>query len=114
MTGRIKKILKKLACVYISILLMTVSAKATLVDSNSIVEDGIEYYIQTDKAVYDLGGNVEILYRVTNVSTDPIDIGMVLRGPWVDFFVTADDNTDIWQYVRIPPMWLGNASPGAG
>jgi hypothetical protein len=42
-------------------------AKANLVNSNSIIQDGIEYYIQTDKFVYDLGENVEILYRVTNL-----------------------------------------------
>ncbi|MCX5637494.1 MAG: hypothetical protein NTX52_07355 [Planctomycetota bacterium] len=33
-------------------------AKATLVNSNSIIEDGIEYYIQTDKSVYELGEGV--------------------------------------------------------
>jgi hypothetical protein len=42
-------------------------AGATLVNSNSIVQDDIEYYIQTNKAVYDLGENVEMLYRVTNL-----------------------------------------------
>ena len=42
-------------------------ANATLIDSNSIVQDGIEYYIRTDKFVYGLGQDVEMLYRVTNL-----------------------------------------------
>jgi hypothetical protein len=70
MMGETKKILKKLVCVYISILFMTVNAKAILVDSNSIVRDGIEYYIQTNKSIYDLGEDVEILYRITNLTEE--------------------------------------------
>ena len=31
-----------------------------------MVQDGIEYYIETNKPVYDLGEDVEILYRITN------------------------------------------------
>jgi len=34
------------------------------VNSNSITQNNIEYYMQTDKSVYDLGENVEMLYRV--------------------------------------------------
>ncbi len=45
-------------------------AMATTVNSNSIIEDGIEYYIQTDKSVYNLGENIEILYRVTNLRSE--------------------------------------------
>jgi len=50
-------------------------ARATLVDSNSIIQDGIEYYIQTDKAVYDLGEEVEMLYRVTNLRDESVTFG---------------------------------------
>jgi hypothetical protein len=53
----------------------TVPAKATLVDSNSIIQDGIEYYIQTDKSVYKLGENVEMLFRVTNLRDETVLIG---------------------------------------
>ena len=45
-------------------------AKANLVNSNSIIEDNIEYYMQTDKAVYDLGENIQMLYRVTNLTDE--------------------------------------------
>lgn len=96
MVGRTKKNLKKLVCAGIVTLALAGCARATLVNSNSVVEDGVEYYIQTDKSVYDLGENVQILYRVTNVSENPVDIGMVGAGDcWCDFFVTDEDNTDI-------------------
>ena len=80
-------------------------ARATLVNPNSIIQDGIEYYFQTDKSVYDLGENVEILYRVTNVTENPIYIGMVLNCEygWCNFIITDDDNTDIWQHLRVIP-----------
>jgi len=70
MGGEAKKKLKKLICTVIVILALAgmEEAKANLVDSNSIVEDGIEYYIQANKSVYDLGEDVEILYRITNLT----------------------------------------------
>jgi predicted outer membrane repeat protein len=76
----------------------------TPINSDSVVKEGIEYYIRTDKSIYHLGENVEILYRVTNLTENPVDIGKVLRGPWCGFMITDENNTDIWQYVRcIPP-----------
>ena len=75
------------------------------VNSNSVVKDGIKYYIQTDKFVYHLGENVEILYRVTNVSENPIQIAGILNCAyaWTHFFITDSNNTDIWQYLRVIP-----------
>ena len=112
MIGKAKKSLKKVICAGISILFMTASAKATLVNSNSIVQDGIEYYIQTDKAVYNLGDNVEILYRVTNLTENPISLG---EGPWwPDCYCSiVKDNVDneVWLWPRelptMPPMNFG-------
>ena len=50
------------------ILVLGIAHFATaLINSNSIIGDGIEYYIQTDKFSYQLGENVEMLYRVTNL-----------------------------------------------
>ena len=104
MTGRIKKILKKLACVCISILFMTVSAKATLVDSNSsIVVDNIEYYMQTNKSVYDLGESVEMLHRVTNLRDGPLTF--VFGAQQQCSFGVWDGETKIW-------YWPKNVSPG--
>lgn len=98
MNGETKKILKKLACVCISILFMTVSAKATLVNSNSIVQDGIEYYIQTDKAVYDLGESVEMLYRVTNLRDEEVSFAFPNTPEW-NFWVERDGQS-IWRAVN--------------
>ena len=72
MNGKANQRLKKLICAGISILFITAISKANLVNSNSIVVDDIEYYTQTDKAVYDLGESVEMLHRVTNLRDGPL------------------------------------------
>src|SRR4030043_817554 len=74
--------LKKLICAGKYILFITASAKATLVNSNSIVVDNIEYYIQTDKSVYGLGEGVELLYTITNLRDEVFLV--------VDFFPIWD------------------------
>ena len=79
---------------------------ATLSNPNSVVVDDIAYYMQTDKSVYNLGEDVEMLYRVTNLTENPVDIGMVLKCEygWTHFSVTDNYDTDIWQHYRsIPP-----------
>jgi hypothetical protein len=45
----------------------SVSVNATPVNWNAIEVNDIEYYIQTDKSVYELGEDVDFLYRVTNL-----------------------------------------------
>jgi len=67
MSGEAKKSLKSVIFAGIVTLVLAGCAKANLVNSNSVFQDGIEYYLQTDKAVYDLGEDVETLYRVTNL-----------------------------------------------
>jgi len=106
MSGEANKNLKKLVFAGIVTLALAGCAKANLIDSNSIFQDGIEYYMQTDKAVYNLGENVEILYRVTNLTENPVDIGDVLGSGEdlsANFFITQDDNTDIWEFLRVIP-----------
>jgi len=106
MNRKAKKSLKKLICAGLSILFITASAKATLVNSNSIVQDGIEYYIQTDKAVYDLGEIVEILYRVTNVTDQEWEVMGI--APLRIIFVAPKDAEwfeSIWQ-------WFEPGAPG--
>jgi hypothetical protein len=70
------KIAEILAFVFIVLNLRAVNLRADIVpltpNSNSIVQDGIEYYTQTDKAVYDLGEYVEILHRVTNLRDENV------------------------------------------
>ena len=94
-----------MVCAGIAILALAGCAKANLVNSNSIIEDGIEYYIQTDNAVYDLGESVEILYRVTNLTDNPVSIGeKSLFSPDYDVIITDDGDTKVWQYVlTLPP-----------
>jgi len=78
----------------------------TPVNSNSVVKDGIEYYIQTDKFVYQMPQDVEILFRVTNLTENPVDIGKVpnCEYAWTHFVVTDSNSTEIWEYIRgIPP-----------
>ncbi len=70
MSGIRREKLGRLICAGIATLALAGSAKATLINSNTVVEDEIEYYVQTDKSVYDLGEDVEILYRITNSGTE--------------------------------------------
>jgi len=94
-----------IVCTGIVILFLTGNAKATLVDSNSIVRDGIEYYVQTNKSVYILGESVEILYRVTNLTDNPVSIGeKSLFSPDYDVIITDDGDAKVWQYIlTLPP-----------
>lgn len=80
------------------VLALAGSAKATLVNSNSIIQDDIEYYIQTDKAIYDLGENVEMLFRVTNLRSEDVTIPCS-RSPEFNFWVKEDGET-IWMKVH--------------
>ena len=88
-------------------------ARAVLVpvNSNSVVLDGIEYYMQTDKSVYDLGEDVEMLYRVTNLTEEDVTIGF-RHGPesrQCDFIVEKDGET-VWDTthwgVLFSPTWF--------
>jgi len=78
------------------------------VNSNSVIEDGIEYYIETDKVVYDLGEDVEILYRITNLRDEELRV----RGlaPVQDFFVAQEEGQDFKEMWRWG--WFNNPSTG--
>ena len=104
--SQLKAVLKALAC---SALLATAflpvkKAKATPVNSNSTIQDGIEYYMQTDKSVYSLGEDVEILYRVTNLDENPVDLAEVINcWFWGHLIITDVNDTEIWEYYRVVP-----------
>lgn len=68
------------------------------VNSNSMTRDGIEYYIQADKAIYDLSENVEMLYRVTNLGNEAVTIPC-LRAPELNLLVQEEAET-IWMKVQ--------------
>lgn len=75
-------------------------------NSNSIIEDGIEYYTQTDKSIYDLGENVDMLFRVTNLRGEDVLIGCSRSGEF-NFLVENNDET-VWAAVH----WFAWFSPG--
>ena len=73
-------------------------AGATLVDSNSIVQDGIEYYIQTDKSLYTLGEDVEMLYKVTNLRDEDVTFSFHYSPEW-NFWVEREGQS-VWRAVN--------------
>ena len=106
MIGGTKNKVKKLLCAAIVTLALAgmEEARGSCVDSNSIVKDGIEYYIQTDKSVYNLGEDVEILYRITNLTDQEWEVmgGAPLR----IIFVAPKDAEwfeSIWQWFEPGP-----------
>ncbi len=70
-----------------------------LVNSNSIVVDDVEYYIQTDKAVYNLGENVQMLYRVTNLGDEDVTFSSLPLPEW-NFWVEKHGE-NIWRAVNV-------------
>ena len=105
-----------LIVVFIVLNLCAVNLRAEIIaltpNSNSIVQDGIEYYIQTDKAVYNLGENVEILYSVTNLTENPISLGE--GPPWTDCYhsiVKDGAENEVWHWTleqtTVLPMVFG-------
>ena len=88
-----------LSALFLSILFAPSVSKATLVNSNSFVVDDIEYYIQTNKFVYDLGEDVEALFRVTNLSDETVSIGTSY--PIMDIIVSEEEGgsfNEIWNW----------------
>jgi hypothetical protein len=77
------------------------------IDSNSIINNGVQYYIQTDKSIYNLGENVDILYRVSNLTNENVTLGTVSGDPLAhyDFRVTQGDS-QIWRYPYISPTMV--------
>ncbi len=102
MSGEAKKKLKKLICAGIVGLALgcgVVEARAACVDSNSVVLDGIEYYMQTDKSVYSLGENVEMLYRLTNLSySSTVRFEFSNQEQW--YFKVREGTTTIWRWPK--------------
>lgn len=80
--------------VFLVLLLGIAPIAMAALNSNSIIEDDIEYYIQTDKSIYDLGEDVEMLFRVTNLRGEDVTISCS-QSPEFNFYVQEDDET-IW------------------
>ena len=69
---------------------------------NSVVKDGIEYYLQTDKREYALGENVEMLFRITNKRDEEINFKFAYQQQIT--FLVEKDGSKIWGWpTRINP-----------
>ena len=68
----------------------------SILNINSIIKDNIKYYIETDKKIYSLRENVEMLYRVTNVGKEPRNFTFSCS-QWYDFNVKKSDE-EIWRW----------------
>jgi len=92
-----KRAIITVAAVVVLVGAMEGRANLVPVNSNSVIEDGIEYYIETDKVVYDLGEDVEILYRTTNLRDEQLRIQ---GGPIMDIVVQAkegENGRELWK-----------------
>ena len=80
--------------------LSALTKKTSAVNSNAEIKDGVAYYLQTDRFVYNLEENVEMLYRVTNLTENTVDIGEVVGGEpsWYHFAITDDGNNEVWHH----------------
>jgi hypothetical protein len=79
-----------------------------VLNSNSVIEDDIEYYVQTDKSIYDLGENVELLYRVTNLRGE--EWRFTYFFPIADVIVAAKEGevfNEIWNWSWDKPHSTG-------
>jgi len=104
MGNHIKISAKELYFAAVAVLMMlavatVTKANAVPVNSNSIVKDGIEYYIQTDKAVYNLGQDVEMLYRVTNLGTQ--DLMFEFAYQQQNSFETSEAQARMWGWPKL-------------
>jgi len=70
------------------------SEPESILNINSIIKDNIKYYVQTDKKIYSLGENVEMMYKVTNLSDENVKF-IFSTQPVFNFFILKDENV-IW------------------
>lgn len=83
------------------------------VNSNSKVEYGIEYSIEIDKSVCDLGEHFEFLYEVTNVSDEDVQIGCS-QGPELNVMIRNSQDETVGQlfWVALPRPRSVHLAPG--
>ena len=76
--------------------------------SDSIIKNGIECYMQTDKKDYKLGEKVEMRYRVANVGKEPYGFSFS-SSQWYDFNVKKlDEEIWRWSYDKFFAMAITN------
>jgi len=84
------------------------AVEAVPVNSNSVIKDGIEYYIETDKAVYELGEDVELFFRMTNLTDELWERGA--DGAPMSISIESDvGSDDVWTW-----FWYKGGGWGGG
>ncbi|MCP4348720.1 MAG: hypothetical protein GY795_24845 [Desulfobacterales bacterium] len=68
----------------------------------TVEEDGLEYYLQTDKAVYDYGDNVKILYGVINKRDGNRVLETLSDCMRYNLYITSQAG-ETWVKYRTPP-----------
>ena len=66
--------------------------------SNSLIVDDIECYMQADDSIYDLGEDVEMLYRITNLREEQVTFSFTNSPEW-NFWAEKDEE-NIWRAVN--------------
>jgi len=75
-----------------------------ILNSATVEENGIEYYLETDKSSYPLGEDVSIRYRVTNKTDEVRELGTVINCEYcIRQVQIALNGEDIWRTCRVPP-----------
>ena len=97
----------KMMMVIMVVIVFGISESVRAAISNSVIEDDIEYYIEVDKSVYNLGEDVEFSYRITNLSDEEWRI----TGFFPVFDIVAEekdgeDFNEIWNFTwgQVHPM----------
>ena len=68
-------------------------------------QENVEYYIHTNKLDYNSGETVQILYRVTNRSNKPVDLGYSVLGLFsCRFDITDDEGKRVWKWPWVTPL----------
>jgi hypothetical protein len=88
----------KLFLMVIVIALATSLVNAELISTSMVVDD-IEYYIQANDSVYDLGEDVEMFFSVTNLGSETLSFGTSY--PIIDIIIsekTGEVYNEIWNW----------------
>ncbi len=72
----------------------------------------LQYVIETDKSIYNLGEEVHALHRITNPFDVSVDISL-FQSPGFDLWVVQDEEK-IWSYQQwfFPVIWSKTIDPG--
>lgn len=83
----------------IVILLAFITNSIQAQNSYSKVVNGLKFYVQTDKSEYTAGQEVKMIYKITNMTTQPITYTLPQSPVW-NFWVKKDDAI-VWQSVEM-------------